>query len=201
MHTSTIDAIYYPTDLCRCCKDWWKFDFMHCYQLPLQHSSRRQTPPRENVWHNVCSPAHSPSFNAAILLYTLCWFPMHLQDGDGGCLCLGLLRLFRWTYITTVRLSWALFSGSPPLILCIIITRLLYFATVSICCGLYIVFQFAMTIRNSFHAIGYLMASGIVGGVSLWLVKEEFCWLCLTLGAWSVEVFLRSESRSIRKSF
>ena len=32
------------------------------------------------------------------------------------------------------------------------------------------------------------MSSGIVGGVSLWLVRKQFCWLCHTVGAWSVEV-------------
>ena len=66
--------------------------------------------------------------------------------------------------------------------------RLLYFATVGICCGLYLVFQFALTIHNGCRAIGYLIASGIVGGVSLWLIRDEYCWLCNTLGAWSMEV-------------
>ena len=66
--------------------------------------------------------------------------------------------------------------------------RNLYFGTIVVGCSLYLLCQLVCLFTSHCKAISYLMLAGLAGGGSLWLFYAHSCWLCWTLGAWSIEV-------------
>ena len=65
--------------------------------------------------------------------------------------------------------------------------RLMYLASIVICCSLYLVAQLLRQVTNRCSSISYLLLAGLTGGGSLWMVYEHKCWMCWRLGAWSIE--------------
>lgn len=67
----------------------------------------------------------------------------------------------------------------------------LYFNSILLGCSLYMLTQLIRLILDWSHTdwveILFLVGAGIVGGSSLFLIKKEACWLCKSLGPWSLE--------------
>ena len=67
--------------------------------------------------------------------------------------------------------------------------RKLYFTSVLVGCGSYVLCQLLrMAMKRSLNGAGYLLVGGAVGGASYAGVRVFWCWFCNILGPWSIQV-------------
>ena len=80
--------------------------------------------------------------------------------------------------------------------------RNLYTNSILVGCSLYMLSQLFLfsTKCPDVVELVYLIVAGLVGGVSMFLFKAKYCWLCDTLGPWSVEVMIENLSTHAQAS-
>ena len=88
-------------------------------------------------------------------------------------------------------------SLPPPSFLLLFLLSLhsstFYKLSVLVGCSLYPLSQLVLLCKGTCRSLLYLLAAGVAGGGSFFLVFQYSCWLCTELGAWSIEVWQTSD--------
>ena len=88
-------------------------------------------------------------------------------------------------------------SLPPPSFLLLFLLSLhsstFYKLSVLVGCSLYLLSQLVLLCKGTCRSLLYLLAAGVAGGGSFFLVFQYSCWLCTELGAWSIEVWQTSD--------